>query len=264
MAANKSYFVWSKEDNAWLFSNHESMSIRRLSEYLERTPYSIRKQLTLLNCARQTHRVVWAQEDINYLIDNYENISFKNMSKILHRSVKGIYQKLESLNISFTRKIQKKWTKEEEKQFLDLYNRNKTLDEIKDTMGRSINSLNIRLRRHLKLRQKGKKLGLYFRSNNFYMSMRMAIQNLSTRSECCMCGYNLFIDLHHINGNRKNNLINNIASLCPNHHREVEEGLHKDKELYCIWWRINADGSISEKVNNKKEIEILKELVSCV
>ena len=40
--------------------------------------------------------------------------------------------------------------------------------------------------------------------------------------------------------------------------------MHKDKQLYCIWWRINPDGSVTEKFNNKKELENLKKISECV
>jgi len=265
MAANKSHTKWSKEDNDWLLSNHKSMSIRILSEYFGRTTHSIRKQLTLLNCIRSTNKMLFSQKDIDYLINNYKNESIKTMANNLNRSTKSIYQKLKSININYIKQTHKKWTKEEEQKLLDLYNENKTLKEIKEKTGRTLHALRIRLKRKFGVCQKGKNLDSSFKSNNFYRSLRLSINSLTSGAECCLCGYNLFIDLHHIDSNRKNNNINNIASLCPNHHRELESGMYKNKQLYCMWWRINYDGSISEKFNNKNLIlKNLKEIAESV
>ena len=44
--------------------------------------------------------------------------------------------------------------------------------------------------------------------------------------KCIVCGEKLAIDVHHLDGNRKNNHIDNLIPLCANHHRymHMEEG----------------------------------------
>jgi len=242
---------WLKEDVDWLLSNHRDKSICELSKYFKRTMGSIKYKLAELNCIRSTGKIPWTQEDVNYLTNNYENMSLEKLGKHLNRSIQCIYLKLRSLNIDYVKRIYKEWTKEEEEKLLCLYNENKNLNEIKKMLGRTVYAIRKRLKKCFGVCQRGKDLISLLKSKNFYISIRMTIRNLTTGSECCICGYNLCIDLHHIDGNRKNNNIDNIASLCPNHHREIEEKqMHREKQLYCVWWRIYSDGSTSEKFNN--------------
>lgn len=54
--------------------------------------------------------------------------------------------------------------------------------------------------------------------------------------KCCICGWqNASLDVHHIDGNRyKNNKLENLCFMCPNHHREADQGLiSKDKIKNC-------------------------------
>jgi ribosomal protein L37E len=37
--------------------------------------------------------------------------------------------------------------------------------------------------------------------------------------ECVVCGFDKVVDLHHLDENRKNNSEDNLAGLCPNHHK---------------------------------------------
>lgn len=39
--------------------------------------------------------------------------------------------------------------------------------------------------------------------------------------KCCICDFDLVIDVHHIDGNRNNNSPSNLVPLCPNHHRII-------------------------------------------
>jgi hypothetical protein len=46
-------------------------------------------------------------------------------------------------------------------------------------------------------------------------------------SECTLCGYNIeqVLQVHHRDGDRSNNAIDNLDVLCPTHHQEYEVGL---------------------------------------
>lgn len=253
---NKSHKKWSKEDIGWLLNNYKSMKIEELSQFLKRSTKSVRHRMCLLKCLTPTflNKIPWTKNEINYITNNYRDVSAPKMAKHLCRSVLSIYQKLTSLNFKYTKQNYKKWEEKEIQNLLSLYNENKSLQEMKKILGRSTLSLKVQLRKRFGFCRRGRNLKSHFKSPNFYQSMKTISTDLSARLECCICGYNLCIDLHHIDGNRKNNNINNIASLCPNHHREIEKGLNKDKQLFCIWWRIHKDGAVTEKFNNKKEI----------
>lgn len=37
--------------------------------------------------------------------------------------------------------------------------------------------------------------------------------------KCCVCGWDLIVEVHHFDGNKTNNSPNNLIPLCPNHHQ---------------------------------------------
>lgn len=43
----------------------------------------------------------------------------------------------------------------------------------------------------------------------------------SHERKCIICGYDRVIDVHHIDGDKKNNSPNNLVPLCRNHHAEI-------------------------------------------
>ena len=57
--------------------------------------------------------------------------------------------------------------------------------------------------------------------------------------KCEVCGFDEFkaiLEVHHIDGNRKNNEIDNLIILCPNHHAMLTRGVAvlEDRELILI------------------------------
>lgn len=46
---------------------------------------------------------------------------------------------------------------------------------------------------------------------------------------CVICEFNKFVVLHHLDQNRKNNSIDNLIGLCPNHHNMLHTLEHKDE-----------------------------------
>ena len=53
----------------------------------------------------------------------------------------------------------------------------------------------------------------------------------SKKEVCAHCGYSRVIDVHHWDGNNKNNTPKNLILLCPNHHREIHMGLLTKQEI---------------------------------
>lgn len=47
------------------------------------------------------------------------------------------------------------------------------------------------------------------------------------KHKCALCAYNniRILEVHHIDGNRSNNKVNNLIILCPTHHKEVGYGI---------------------------------------
>jgi hypothetical protein len=39
------------------------------------------------------------------------------------------------------------------------------------------------------------------------------------KKECVVCGENNIVEVHHLDGNSKNNLPKNLIPLCPTHHQ---------------------------------------------
>lgn len=46
---------------------------------------------------------------------------------------------------------------------------------------------------------------------------------------CAICGWDLCVDVHHIDGNNKNNEPSNLIPLCPNHHVLTRMLRHKEQ-----------------------------------
>lgn len=51
--------------------------------------------------------------------------------------------------------------------------------------------------------------------------------------ECVVCGFDIITELHHLNGNKKNNDPNNVICLCPNHHKMIHR--------YDFWEQVVDD-----------------------
>lgn len=49
------------------------------------------------------------------------------------------------------------------------------------------------------------------------------------RKACLLCGWNISVDVHHIDGNHSNNNKDNLVPLCPNHHRMAHMTRHKQE-----------------------------------
>lgn len=72
---------------------------------------------------------------------------------------------------------------------------------------------------------------------------RRQIRTCST-PYCEVCGYNLVVNKHHIDGNRKNNHFSNIISLCPNHHFLLHQGgAHIEKKENALLYSIEVNSS---------------------
>jgi len=192
----------------------------------------------------------WEDKEISFLKENYETMSNENISEKLGRSIKAVRHKIKQINLPSKSYKKKRWTNKEDEKLKELYNDStKTLKDISLIMNRSISSIYLRINRYFEFRGKCKKLK-ELNYNNFYSSFKRANQRGTIRSKCCLCKYDRYIDLHHIDEDRRNNHISNIATLCPNHHTEVTYGEHGGKQLYAIWQRVDRDGNEGDTKNN--------------
>jgi hypothetical protein len=193
----------------------------------------------------------WSSEDLIELQKLYSSKSHSELAIYFNRSLGGIKQKIKDLNLPPKKRHCEQWTKEEDNLIQILYKQKLSIKDIAKKLNRTPISVRLRANKKLSIFKSDIHLQENFRSKNFYTSLKDTLCRKTSGSKCCLCDYYLFIDLHHIDGNRKNHDIGNIASLCPNHHREVERGMHKNIQLYCIWWRIYSDRSISPYFDNK-------------
>lgn len=211
------------------------------------------KNLDIRKFDEKTHRLAWSEKDKIFLLSNYKDMSYENLSNELGRGVQAIRKKLKKLKAPKKVDKRRKWTEDDDNTLRNLYLDPKVpMDRIAKIMNRSLRTIQLRASK-LKLFRETKTLQLVLNKSSFYQAFKNARQNGTLGSRCCLCGYSKHIDLHHLDGDRKNNNVYNIASVCPNCHREVESGDHQGKTLYCVWWRIYPQSKIkSKEVNNIK------------
>lgn len=197
----------------------------------------------------------WSEEETLKLKKIYKEKSYQELSDIFGRSIKSIRHAIKNLSLSKSDN-RKKWTKEDDKKLLEAYgNPLITIKSIAQSLNKSESSIRLRANRLGNIYRSDKHLQEKLNSDNFYLSFKGANQRGSIKTQCCLCNYEKYIELHHIDGNNRNHNISNIATLCPNHHAEVTGGEHKDKILYSIWQRKYSDGNIGEKHDNLSEVK---------
>ena len=212
--------------------------------------------LFLVKHKKYCHHRSWTEKDLNWLSRNYAGKSLSQLANKLGRSEKAVRHKINMLNFPRKKGANQSWSRQENAQILSMYQEQKSIKEIADCLGRTEISVRLQASRKLHLFRSDRHLQKRFRSKNFYVALKSTLSRGTSGSECCLCGYNKYVHLHHVDGNNENNVISNIASLCPNCHTEVEHGCCDGKLLYCTWWRIYSDETFSESMNNKSCIRV--------
>jgi hypothetical protein len=92
-----------------------------------------------------------------------------------------------------------------------------------------------------------------FPAENFARDLRNAIDRKAAGSQCCICYYRKHVNIIHVDGKHRNGHISNIATLCPNHTKEVESGEFLNTHLFSIWWSIREDGVRGKTMTNHTE-----------
>lgn len=64
--------------------------------------------------------------------------------------------------------------------------------------------------------------------------------------KCFICEFDKIIKIHHIDGNHKNNVLENLVPLCPNHHelchdKKFKNGVNKLIEKKMRGWKCSKD-----------------------
>lgn len=203
---------------------------------------------------RKYNPLRWSEKDVEWLKQNRISMSLPQLAECLGRSIKSVRHKIKNIGMPLKRKKWREWTEEEDQKLTGCYKKHMSVNDIAAVLNRSINSVRLRANRILKAYRSDTHLQNVFRSKNFYTSLKQTICRGTSGAQCCLCDYFNHVDLHHIDGDNENHVISNIASLCPNHHREVENKEYLDEELYCVWWRVYSDGSLTDRIDNRKEV----------
>ncbi len=64
-------------------------------------------------------------------------------------------------------------------------------------------------------------------TNKESLYRRICFEQHGHERKCIICGWDISIDVHHMDGNKKNNGEGNLVPLCANHHRMVHMKKHK-------------------------------------
>ena len=195
------------------------------------------------------HASAWSEEEDSFLKENYKDLSYDKLSENLGRSVHAVRNRMILLGLKKC-KAHRRWTPADDEKLQTLIGKGKhySIAEIARKMGVNKSSVRHRVRKGV---YRGDVRIKDLNKNNFYLSFKSAMTRGSLWSKCCLCGYEKHVHLHHLDGNRSNSHVSNMAVLCPNHHAEVEHGEHRDKDLYAIWARRYSDGSLGEVKDNR-------------
>lgn len=75
-------------------------------------------------------------------------------------------------------------------------------------------------------------INLYIRKYNVKKKYNLEWDDyLKITKKCVICSFDKIVDLHHIDGNKKNNKKVNLIGLCPNHHFLIHKKRYTLKQL---------------------------------
>lgn len=182
----------------------------------------------------------WSKKELNYLIENASKKSVKEMSLYLERTERSTRGMINRLGISLIKEKgipHVEWLKDEDL-FLKENFYKQTVEQIAKKLGRTVYAVRSR-KNKLKLNNKYQKIQesgekIYLRNINGYELHFDKQKNKLTAHHRRIFEKNYNIELkkenviHHIDGNKKNNLIENLL-LCENtsDHRKIHAQLEK-------------------------------------
>jgi len=85
-------------------------------------------------------------------------------------------------------------------------------------------------------------------NNRKYHNIDLKTYKKATK-KCIICGFDKIVELHHLDGNKKNNSKENFIGLCPNHHKMLHN-MEFRKEIFDI---------LEEKLGRKLNITDLEQ-----
>lgn len=91
----------------------------------------------------------------------------------------------------------------------------------------SIECKSLKSKTEKEIRKRIKYLNKLKRGNNSSRNLKSSLKKAGIKIECEYCGYNKHeynIDVHHIDGNPNNNILENLSLLCSIHHRDLHYG----------------------------------------
>ncbi len=73
-----------------------------------------------------------------------------------------------------------------------------------------------------------------------------------TTTKCVVCGFDKIVDIHHIDGNKKNNANGNLIGLCPNHHRMINNYKYRH-EIFARLVQLGYKLPFDDKIDFHKD-----------
>ena len=203
----------------------------------------------------------WSKEELEYLKNNAKNKSVKEMSNYLQRTPKAVRNRLEIIGISLRdlKNIQFESWSEEEDNFLRENYCNMTVKELEQHLSRTEKAIRSR-KNKLKLNNKYDNLRekrgkeYYINSDGYYITYNKELKKYNGSHRVIYEEYNGIKlksnqYIHHIDGNKKNNKIENLL-LC----NGCKEHTLIHKQLETISYQLIQEGYIIFDKNKKQYI----------
>lgn len=106
------YSTWTEKELAFLQENAQTMTVKKLMQYIPKKESTIYKKIKELGIKKwDANGEQWSEEDITYLEDNYFLYSYTQIGKKLGRSKSSVEQK--ARNMGLQKVMTKPWSEDD-------------------------------------------------------------------------------------------------------------------------------------------------------
>lgn len=216
---------WTNEDIEKLKSLYGTITNKELGKLLDRDPRTIGCKAHFLKLGNR--RKFWSDEDILFVKRYYSIYSLEKIGRAINKSPDSVQVKAHKMGITSIKNKKDRWTDEENNKIRELY-KYFPARIISQKINRPMSSIYHQASRLRLTKMFDNKSGEVRRNRKTSHLWRIISESANKRDlyKCVICGYDKHIATHHIHPVRYggSNILTNLITLCPNHHKEADMG----------------------------------------